>query len=39
VVEPVHAEAYGLHKQDIKDFRSFLRSLLLHSAVRAPCGA
>ena len=38
IVEPTNAEAYGLHKEDIAQFRLFLKSLLLHSAVGTALG-
>eukprot|EP01043_Picozoa_sp_COSAG02_P015086 COSAG02_NODE_634_length_19259_cov_9.871347_5_plen_586_part_00 len=38
IAEPVDADAYELHKQDIHDFRSFLRSLLMHGAIGTTLG-
>jgi Na+/H+ antiporter NhaB len=38
IAEPVDADAYALHVDDIKNFRSFLRSLLMHGAIGTTLG-
>lgn len=38
IAEPIDAEAYGLHADDIHNFRAFLRSLLMHGAIGTTLG-